>query len=206
MGQHFFGYKIGKVIINKEKELEELQKFIKNSEFDMVQVFSKFPFQHHAKPIDTKLTFKKRISNDRINNYNIKSYKGEVNEYLISLSQQAGLKSRYNLDNKLNYKFEKMYETWINKSLSRKLADEVYVHEKQKKIIGMITVFQKGDNAEIGLVAVSKNSIGSGLGTTLLESVERWGYNRNLKFVEVSTQKENTGACNFTKKMVFNFQ
>ena len=199
----FFGYKIGKVIINKEKELEELQKFIKNSEFDMVQVFSKFPFQHHAKPIDTKLTFKKRISNDRINNYNIKSYKGEVNEYLISLSQQAGLKSRYNLDNKLNYKFEKMYETWINKSLSRKLADEVYVHEKQKKIIGMITVFQKGDNAEIGLVAVSKNSRGSGLGTTLLESVERWGYNRNLKFVEVSTQKENTGACKFYKKNGF---
>ena len=199
----FFGFKIGKVIIRQKSTIDELQKIIKESPYDMIQVFSKFPLQFYAKPIDTKLTFKKKISNDKITHHNIKSYEDELNDYLISLSQEAGLKSRYNKDSRLNFKFEKMYETWINKSISRKLADEVYVYEKNKKIIGMITIVEKSDNAEIGLIAVSKDSRGTGLGTKLLESVENWGYNRNLKFVTVSTQKENTEACKFYKKNGF---
>ena len=199
----FFGFKIGKIFISKNSDFQKLNKAIEKSPFEMVQVFSEIPLQFSVKPIDIKLTFIKKICGAKIINQNIKSYHEDISGSLIPLAKLAGVKSRYKIDDILNFKFEEMYSIWINESLSRKLADEVYVYEKKNLIRGMITIKENTDNAKIGLLAVSKESRGTGLGTLLLESVEGWAFKKNIKHILVSTQKENIDACNFYRKNDF---
>ena len=75
----FFGYKIGKVEINSILNVKDLINTIKNSPFDMVQVFSNQNLESVFKqnPIDLKLTYSKKVATATTNNHCIKSVNKE---------------------------------------------------------------------------------------------------------------------------------
>jgi dTDP-4-amino-4,6-dideoxy-D-galactose acyltransferase len=197
----FFGYEIGKIEINNCLNNEEILNSIKKSPFEMVQLFSnkKLESSYKYNPIDVKLTYSKKVPKYTTSNNFIKSVNKDFEDSLVKLSKEAGVYSRYKSDKNLSFKFEEMYEIWMNKSLKRKLASEVFAYQIKKKIIGMITVKQQLKNAEIGLVAVDNKLQSKGIGRQLLQTAENWALKQNLENIFVTTQEENYKACDFYK-------
>lgn len=198
----FFGYKIGKVEINSILNVKDLINTIKNSPFDMVQVFSNQNLESVFKqnPIDLKLTYSKKVATATTNNHCIKSVNKDLDGTLVKLAKEAGIHSRYKTDKNLQLKFEEMYETWMNKSLKRELAIEVFAYQDKNRINGMVTINKKLKKAEIGLIAVDNKAQSKGIGTQLLKSVENWALKQNLENICVATQEENYNACQFYEK------
>ena len=198
----FFGYKIGKVEINSILNVKDLINTIKNSPFDMVQVFSNQNLEivFKQKPIDLKLTYLKKVATATSNNQCIKSVNKDLDGTLVKLAKEAGIHSRYKTDKNLQLKFEEMYEAWMNKSLKRKLAIEVFAYQDKNIINGMVTINKKLKKAEIGMIAVDNKAQGKGIGTQLLQSVENWALKQNLENICVATQEENYNACQFYEK------
>ena len=198
----FFGYKIGKAEANSTLNNKQLLESIEKSSYDMVQVFSNQNLGSSFKynPIDVKLTFSKKVPTATTNNPYIKSVTKDLNRALVKLATEAGIYSRYKTDKNLQLKFEEMYEIWMNKSLKRELAAEVFVFQDENRINGMVTINKKLKKAEIGLIAVDNKVQSKGIGTQLLQSVENWALKHNLENICVETQEENYNACQFYEK------
>ena len=198
----FFGYKIGKVEINTTLNNKQLLESIEKSSYDMVQVFSNQNLGSSFKynPIDVKLTYSKKVPTATTNNPCIKSVTKDLNRALVKLATEAGIYSRYKTDKNLQLKFEEMYEIWMNKSLKRELASEVFAFQDENRINGMVTINKKLNKAEIGLIAVDNKVQSKGIGTQLLQSVENWALKHNLENICVETQEENYNACQFYEK------
>tara|TARA_B100001564_G_C20664805_1_gene683240 strand:- start:2218 stop:2910 length:693 start_codon:yes stop_codon:yes gene_type:complete len=201
----FFGFEVGKIEIFNSLNTEQIPKIISQSPFLLIQLFSKINLSGFLKtdPIDIKLTYFKKVpKKTSFDNIYIKSANEDLDGSLVSLAKEAGIYSRFKKDNSLNSKFEKMYELWMNKSLERELANEVFVHQKEK-INGMVTIKKIIDEAKIGLMSVNSDLVNKGIGTQLLKSVESWSIDLNLKSISVATQQENYKACAFYEKNNF---
>ena len=198
----FFGYKIGKVEINCTLNIKQLLEAIEKSPYDMVQLFSNKNLGSDFKynPIDVKLTFSKKVATATTNNPCIKSVTKDLDGALVKLATQAGIYSRYKTDKNLQLKYEDMYEIWMNKSIERELAAEVFAFQDENRINGMVTINKKLKKAEIGLIAVDNKAQSKGIGTQLLQSVENWALKQNLENICVATQEENYNACQFYEK------
>lgn len=198
----FFGYKIGKVEIKNTSNIKQLLEVIEKSSYDMVQLFSnqKLESGFNYNPIDVKLTFSKKVATTTTNNPYIKSVNKDVDGALVKLATEAGIYSRYKTDKNIQLKFEEMYEIWMNKSLKRELAAEVFTFQDENRINGMVTINKKLKKAEIGLIAVDNKAQSKGIGTQLLQSVENWALKQNLENICVATQEENYNACLFYEK------
>ena len=203
---NFFDLQVGKISLrNSKEEAKQIVKIIELSDFDLVYLFSKFPLPNSTKNLffnETKLTFKKIPS---CNNINIAfPFDGELNQDIINLTLDAGDFSRFKLDKRLNRHFNDLYTKWIENSISKKFADEVFTIQKGNKIAGFITL-KKVDkkSASIGLIAVKREFRKSGVGKKLILAAENWVSEQNLHNLYVSTQKKNVNACQFYHKMGF---
>jgi dTDP-4-amino-4,6-dideoxy-D-galactose acyltransferase len=96
-----------------------------------------------------------------------------------------------------------MYETWLKKSVSREIADEVYVYMEDFNIYGFVTIKKNNQQATIGLIAVDSQKQKNGIGRKLIHAVEKWAIDQKLHKISVATQQQNIDACNFYKKMGF---
>ena len=201
----FFGYEIGKYNFKKSITIDHQLNFIKKSSFDLVQLFSnhKLDSIHNLIPIDVKYTFTKKVSETPMSISQIKSTSIDENGALFKLSLQAGKFSRFKRDKKLNTKFKEMYKIWINKSLKRELASDVFIYTNQKKIYGLVTVKKETKKAKIGLIAVDNKSQNMGIGSKLIQSIDYWAHKRNLTEINVTTQMHNEQACEFYIKNNF---
>jgi ribosomal protein S18 acetylase RimI-like enzyme len=124
-------------------------------------------------------------------------FSGEVNEELFALGISSGWSSRFNLDPKLNYKFEELYRLWVSNSVSGKIADIVYVIRDGEKFIGLMTLKQDGSKGKIGIIAVDPGYRGKAYGAALLKAADHWYIQNNISTAEVVTQEANEGACKF---------
>ena len=204
---NFFDLSVEKISLkNSKKNSKFILKIIKQSDFDLVYLFSKSPLSRNFKNLffnETKFTFKKKISS--CNNINIAfPFDGELNQDVINLALDAGDFSRFKLDKRLSRHFNDLYTKWIENSISKKFADQVFTVEKSNKIAGFITL-KKVDkkSAYIGLIAVNREFRKSGVGKKLILAAENWVSQQNLHYLYVSTQKQNINACQFYYKMGF---
>lgn len=207
---NFFDLQVGKISLkNSKEEVKEILKIIELSNFDLVYLFSKFPLPNSIKNLffnETKLTFKKKISS--CNNINIAfPFGGELNQDIINLTLDAGDFSRFKLDKRLFRHFNDLYTKWIENSISKKFADEVFTVQKSNKIAGFLTLKKVNNkSASIGLIAVKREFRKSGVGKKLILAAENWASEQNLHNLYVSTQKTNVNACQFYHKMGFNLE
>jgi len=125
-------------------------------------------------------------------------------EFLNQLYQLAfisGNHSRFLLDKNFGRNsFEELYKKWIDNSISKEFADEVFIHMDDSKINGLITVSIKDHIGKIGLIAVDDHSQGRGIGTGLLKVIENYLMTKNVETLIIPTQLSNSKACNFYKK------
>jgi dTDP-4-amino-4,6-dideoxy-D-galactose acyltransferase len=88
---------------------------------------------------------------------------------------------------------QELYRVWIEKSCHRD-ADLVLVAEHQRSPAGYITCHLAGSEGSIGLVAVSREARGAGLGSAMLRAALAWFAQRQVTRVSVVTQGANTNA------------
>lgn len=158
--------------------------------------------------VDKKITYKKLLNGigEPLMNQHIFSYVDKpITDKLLSLSIQSGGYSRFKRDPHFPDKlFEKLYQQWVIKSVTKEIAKDVLVYKVDNSEAGMITIEIKKNTCTIGLLAVDERFRGKGIGTMLIQAAcmraRELGYNE----LSVSTQKENKSACSFYEKMGFN--
>ena len=88
-----------------------------------------------------------------------------------------------------------MYTLWMINSINRKIAKEVLVFTEGNDIAGFVTLGEKNNRADIGIIAVDLNFRGKGIGKTLMYSAEKWFSNLGYQSIQVVTQGDNSPAC-----------
>lgn len=123
---------------------------------------------------------------------------------LLSLCFQAGLYSRFKVDrNFKNNEFKIVYTAWLKNSLNKKIALDLMVYKKDKKIVGFITLGKKNSVADIELIAVNENYRGQGIGKKLVKAALKRAFRFGFRKMQVITQMDNVSACKFYENFGF---
>lgn len=155
--------------------------------------------------IETKVVFNKvNLKPTILTDINITKVSNVFNDkkQIYDLAFESGKWSRFNLDSKFNKsEFIKLYTTWVDKSFNKEFADAILVYKLKDDIIGFVTykVFDK--YAIIGLIAVSSEFQGKGIGRKLIHAVESELFNIHVDELRIPTQLQNETACAFYKKI-----
>jgi len=170
-------------------------------------VVNKFLIDKAIPLVDEKVTYimdlKQSILQAADNNLrNI--IKQEVTPEIVDLALQSGEYSRFKIDpNFKNNEFKQLYQEWIKKSLSGELAKSVIGYYNNSQIKGILTIGDKNQRADIGLLAVHASARGQGIGKKMVQfainSAKQMGYRQ----LQVITQKNNLAACQFYEKCGF---
>lgn len=120
---------------------------------------------------------------------------------LIDLSTQAGLYSRFRVDQRMDQqKFHELYTQWIQKSCTHELAKAVLVIREQNHCVAVVTVGEKNGFGDIGLVAVDASQRGKGYGIALIRAAQAWFIQHGYVTSQVVTQQDNIAACRLYEK------
>ncbi|MEX2141314.1 MAG: GNAT family N-acetyltransferase [Pirellulales bacterium] len=123
----------------------------------------------------------------------------ECSAELTALAIAAGAYSRFAADPAIpRDKFERLYQAWIERSVSGAIADAVLVARDSAAathLAGMITVKVTQGIGNIGLVAVAESHRGRGIGSQLIDATHRWMIARTAAKATVVTQVANAPAC-----------
>jgi dTDP-4-amino-4,6-dideoxy-D-galactose acyltransferase len=118
---------------------------------------------------------------------------------VLRLAVAAGVCSRFRRDPRIPRNlFERLYEHWIIRSVSRELADVVLIggiDASNGDPVGLITISLTDGQGSIGLVAVDENVRGKGIGSSLIHAAHSWLFGRGARRTTVVTQLENDEAC-----------
>lgn len=196
----FFGFKIGKLTVSDNVEKWPSIDEFKN--FDLVYIFSTTPLKILVPLMDIKVTFQKHTQKNIVDS-KIVEFQSHLHSYqeLLELAYLSGHDSRFLKDPFFGpIAFQRLYKKWIDNAIAAK-DTKVLVCVEQHKIIGFVTYTIKNDSVFIGLIAVSTEAQGKGVGKKLIDSVET-----NLSedtLLIVPTQKTNIGACYFYHKLGF---
>jgi dTDP-4-amino-4,6-dideoxy-D-galactose acyltransferase len=95
-----------------------------------------------------------------------------------------------------NDRCDEFYATWVRRSALEGFAEQVLVIEHGRETVGYVTCHANAETAEgsIGLIAVSNQARGNGLGVNLTRAAVQWGYLRGLERMTVVTQGRNVPA------------
>lgn len=207
----FFNKKIFRFDLNHATDIDKFYELLPQFNGDLVYLFSKenldITFHERFFLADKKVIFQKKIATELefFNCHNIESSVSFTKE-LLELAFLSGNHSRFKLDSSLNPKFNELYRIWLQKSISRELASEVFVYKIDGKEIAFVTIKKSDESATIGLIAVNSLYHGKNIGSLLIKVVENWCFKNNIDTIEVATQLDNIQACNFYKKNGFDIK
>lgn len=208
----FFGLKSGRLFLSKDDEWNEREL----EDWDLVYIFVEPEDRTHnsilqkkgVPLIDEKITYVMDVSlqkpeNDLINIYPYVS--SDDDDKVINIGIQSGLFSRFYMDTNIpKTKFEELYTIWMKRSINRELANEVLVYKTDKdQIGGVITIGEKNNRADIGIIAVDKDLRGQHIGRTLVQGAINYSIQNEYDSLQVVTQKMNKSACMFYESMGF---
>jgi len=216
----FFGYKIA-LLEPYDLSLDKLKEIISELKNDAIKLAYCFAGQEDmasnyslnqlpALLVDEKITYSKTVDAHNLNSVatNVKPYRlSFATDKLKSLTLQSGGFSRFNIDpNFRDNEFEKLYIEWIDRSVSRELADEIFVYDEGQEIQGFITLKIKQNGGSIGLIAVDERQRGKKIGKKLINAALMYFTEKKIDRIEVITQKANSGACRFYEVCGFKVQ
>jgi dTDP-4-amino-4,6-dideoxy-D-galactose acyltransferase len=159
--------------------------------------------------VDIKLTYQIKLDFFEKNNIfdkhiEICDIKEVKNQKIRELAFQSGKHSRFYTDKNFNpNRYYDLYQIWIEKSINRDIADEVFIYKEKNEILGFITISKYDSFGKIGLIAVDTNSRGKGIGKKLIDSAAQYLIQNNIYFMNVATQEANTSGCTFYEKCGF---
>jgi ribosomal protein S18 acetylase RimI-like enzyme len=207
----FFNIEIGSFTYEEDEKfsLQEIHNLIKDSSYDLIYIFKNlkfFPptFTPELNLVDTKVIFKKNITNLVIDTPKIEYYdklnKPRLKE-IYNLAYNSGFYSRFKLDERFKPSdFVKLYKKWVDNCIDSNTINDLLVYVEDNQLLGFVTVNYSKKKATIGLIAVNHAFRGKSIGSTLMKKVEYLAMLKGCFTVEVATQLENEEACAFYKK------
>jgi ribosomal protein S18 acetylase RimI-like enzyme len=139
------------------------------------------------------------LSQEEISTWGIYEYpRSAPTHRLIQLAIASSASSRFRADSRIPAeKTDRLYSIWMNRSTSGEMADAVLVARSRStgNEIGMITISIHGGMGQIGLIAVSEEARGQGIGLRLLRAAHWYMLQRGARRSSVVTQMVNTAAC-----------
>lgn len=147
--------------------------------------------------VDRKIVYSKPIHSElQIDPSILAIAKDTPDNKLSKLAIQSGEFSRFNKDERIEQrKFEELYELWMKHSLNKTIAKEVLAYHSGSEIAGIVTLGEKNNRADIGIIAVDHSFRGRGIGRSLMQSAEKHFSNMGYTTIQVVTQADNTPAC-----------
>ncbi len=195
-------------------DFEELLAYLKAKKFKLVywfidpsnQITNNIAKTSGGLLVDEKVTFLTKIPKHvEFDKNKLVSYINKpVTKQLLSLAFQSGEYSRYRIDKHFAEDiYRQMYTIWIQRSVNREIAEEVLVYTIDGIEAGFITLGTKNNHAEIGLLAVDEKFRGKSIGKQLVNAAFAKAKDLGYLEMQVVTQKKNSNACNFYKKIGF---
>jgi len=215
---NFFNFNVGRItgLIKEKQDIQNVEFLIeenknKLSYYSTSKELPTFVFESKKLDIvlvDKKTTYSKSINSDLEINKSISTIDNKTpEEKLIDLAIQSGIYSRFNVDKKIGKeKFEEMYGLWMINSINHKIAKEVFIFTENEDIAGFVTLGEKNNRADIGIIAVDNLFRGKGIGKTLMTSAEKWFSNSGYKSIQVVTQGDNIPACKLYESCGYNIE
>ncbi|GHT22584.1 hypothetical protein AGMMS4957_12970 [Bacteroidia bacterium] len=209
----FFNRKIGKISEAQTADLGELLDCAREQNYELVYVFGAsdyFPedrilVQFAGQLVDRKVLYEKRLTNILPISDEIQKYDGtELTPELEQLAYISGAFSRFRMEKYFaEQDFERMYKMWIEKSLTKEMADDVFVALQNGRVKGMVTLKINDEIGHIGLISVAPDAQKNGYGRKLLNACENELLAKNASLLAVPTQLDNISACRFYEKCGF---
>jgi ribosomal protein S18 acetylase RimI-like enzyme len=202
----FFGFPAGRLNLQAGVEAEALRGCLLDAPFEFVQIMLDDPraadidtISSVADLYDVRTEFSKPITERVDRPSDVVLYDGAASKGLLELAWISGHESRFNRDPRFKPHFKRLYETWLEGSLSGRLADAVFVAERSSQLAGFVTV-SGGEVGRIGLIAVHPAFRGAGVGSQLLAAADRWFSQQNISRASVVTQRRNLAARGLYEK------
>lgn len=205
----FFHYKVGKISVNNEKELNK--KELSENDFKLIYIMCReeltksFLNELNLKLADEKIILKKNIREKYIQDAddNIRPVT-TLDNNLLNLTWQSGHYSRFKLDsNFVDNEFENLYKIWIGNSLKGEKSSKVFGFYDKKKLLGFITLSIKDGFVDIVLIAVDLQFRGLKIGKKLLNYADNYALRNGFYDISVSAQGANKRALSFYLKNDF---
>jgi len=151
--------------------LMELESCLLGNKVDFKTTY-KMPVKQHLEN-ELSLSSEKYVSVKIIaHHFDPSLEKQRLSPELRDLAIMSGEYSRFKVDEQVpNSVYEELFEAWIQNSINRTLAEEVFiaVDEVTGKDVGMITLKRKGPTlVDVGLLAVSSSYRRKGIASRLL--------------------------------------
>jgi len=208
-----FNKKIGRVFVDKSSDLEEILSNAQRSNYQLIYVFGSKDFFVENNILawfngcltDRKVLYEKRVIKAKENPSFISEYKSnKIIAELELLAYESGKHSRFKLDKNFQENdFYRMYKIWIENSINKQIADNVFVVKDNEVVKGFVTLKIDSEKGYIGLIAVSPDVQGKNYGKALINVCENELLSNNVFKLEVSTQANNIQACKFYEKCNF---
>ncbi|MBV4203421.1 GNAT family N-acetyltransferase [Bacteroides salyersiae] len=156
--------------------------------------------------VDTKIIYTKTIHPSGMSPHSfIESFNSmAIPDELYSITIESGKYSRFKNDPHFpKGAFNLLYKRWIERSVNKEIADDVLVHYNRSKINGFLSYKTDGTSCTIGLIAVTPDQQGRGIGSKLINHLEHKMLSQNINILNVATQSANIQACTFYEKIGF---
>jgi dTDP-4-amino-4,6-dideoxy-D-galactose acyltransferase len=214
----FFGYKVAKIFFDQSggEYFDDLIREIKSEAIRLTYLFvnpSDIGLNNDIKKkggllVDGKTVFSKTPQpHNKFDNKIIEFTGREPDDRLVELALHAGLYSRFRIDrNFRSHEFERLYTQWLVKSIDKTLAFKVLVAVYGDSIVGLTTLGEKENNADIGLVSVDSSYTGRGIGTDMIHYADNIAFEKKYEKIRVVTQQQNARACKLYEKCGFHFE
>lgn len=207
----FFGLRIGRVeICSKEEGLFLASQGPRiRKDYDLLYVFANHGLTFSASDarlVDEKVVYSISPSSNTIIDGNIISWseKQGVSFDLLHLALVSGEYSRFRLDDKLpKGSYERLYSRWIEQSVNRAIASEVFCYMIDDVPKGLVTIKHKNGKGSIGLVAVHEDYQHQGIGSAMMCKVLLYSKEIQLHRLSVVTQLANRPGCKLYEKSGF---
>lgn len=203
----FFDLNVGSLVIS-QSDIFDFDIFKKKSNiFDLIYILSDYKITNLALVDEKEVFIKENIENISYTFENTVRFSSIKHSYkqLLHLTLQTGKYSRFNLDKKFtNNEYNKLYTEWIDKSISKELAFDIFVKLIDNRIVGFITLKEITNKiVGVGLVAVDAEYRGYGIAKELTNRAMYEAKLLGYKSIQVVTQHHNIPAVKLYKAQGF---
>lgn len=202
----FFGKRVGRLILRADTALEEPLQYANQLGYELLYIYrpiaieESFIGKYALLDVGGHITFSENFSGYRFNEtkpvLEISEFQLDIlTPELLEIAFLSGNLSRFKLDPSLpTGSFEKLYETWLTKTLNNRPESAIYTYQSDGRIVGLITAEWHEAKCTIGLLAVLQTYRGLGIATALIRHVKDICITNKVDSIEVKTQLSNTSA------------